>query len=233
MKYTDDDLKFIIKEEGIVLHPYQDSKGIWTIGVGCTRYENGNMVSKNDSPITYARAIELMCNLLDNEFIPEVKKAVKVSQNSHQVTAVVSLAFNIGTDGFARSTLAKRINASASADLITEGFKMWKFAGDKPVLLPRRIREAKLYHTPVKSPDVYVLTTPKLMYDEHIKYIQKVLGFHEKDQDGWYGPETVAKVKDFQTFHGLKPDGICGRMTMNIMNVISTGTWDEATIDLT
>ncbi len=31
--------------------------------------------------------------------------------------------------------------------------------------------------------------------------------------DGWFGPGTDAATKDFQTFHGLAPDGVIGPNT--------------------
>jgi lysozyme len=39
----------IIKEfESLVLQAYRDKAGIWTIGYGCTYYENGNPVEIGD-----------------------------------------------------------------------------------------------------------------------------------------------------------------------------------------
>ena len=70
-----------------------------------------------------------------------VREAVKKPLKPHQFDALLSLAFNIGTGGFRRSTVVKRLNAGdflGAADAIL----MW----NKPaILIPRRRRERELF----------------------------------------------------------------------------------------
>ncbi len=49
-------IAFLAQNEGEILHPYKDSVGIPTIGIGCTYYENGTRVKMTDPPITRERS---------------------------------------------------------------------------------------------------------------------------------------------------------------------------------
>lgn len=137
-------LEFIAHEEGVILHPYRDSVGIPTIGVGNTYYENGVRVKMTDPPITMAKAMQLFKSIL-----PTYEKAVwsntRDDINQNQFNALVSLCYNIGVTGFKGSTVLRRVNLNPGDSTIKDAFLMWKNAGGKPILLGRRIREAKLY----------------------------------------------------------------------------------------
>lgn len=137
-------LDFLAHEEGIILHPYLDSKGIPTIAVGNTYYENGVRVKMTDPPITMARALQLFKSVL-----PTYEKAVwsntRDDINQNQFDSLVSLAYNIGVVGIKNSTVLRRVNLNPSDPTIKDAFLMWKNSGGKPVLLGRRIREANLY----------------------------------------------------------------------------------------
>lgn len=137
-------IDFIVKEEGIILKPYRDAVGIPTIGVGSTYYENGQRVKMNDPAITKDRAIGLFKNVLAAYEIG-VWSNTRDDINQNQFDALVSLAYNIGVTGFKNSTLLKIVNANPNDKKIIEAFKAWRFAGKNPILLNRRIREAKLY----------------------------------------------------------------------------------------
>jgi len=137
-------INFIVKEEGMILHPYLDSVGVATIGVGCTYYENGTRVKITDSPISQERAISLFKNVLRN-YEATVWSVTRDDINQNQFNALVSICFNIGVTAFKTSTLLKRVNTNPNDPSITDAFKMWRNAGGKPILLDRRIREAQLY----------------------------------------------------------------------------------------
>lgn len=137
---------FIIKEEGMVLHPYLDSAGIPTIGVGCTYYEDGTKVTMTDEPITEERALQLFRNLVKT-FEQTVTRVIRVPLTQNQFNALVSLCFNIGVSAFSRSTLVKKINARALLPEIEVWFLVWNKVGGEPVLLGRRKREFELYTT--------------------------------------------------------------------------------------
>ena len=137
---------FIIKEEGMVLHPYLDSAGIPTIGVGCTYYEDGTKVTMTDEPITEERALQLFHDVV-KPFEQTVTRVIRVPMTQHQFNALVSLCFNIGVNAFSRSTLVKKINAHASLPEIETWFLVWNKVGGEPILLGRRKREFELYTT--------------------------------------------------------------------------------------
>lgn len=140
-------INFLVKEEGgYILHPYKDSKGIPTIGVGNTYYEDGTKVSMNDSIITKDRAESLFKIIVHNfELMVYSHLAKTITQN--QFNALVSLAYNIG-DAFKQSTVLKLVNKDPNDLNITEAFEAWCRAGtNKTALLSRRKREAQLYFT--------------------------------------------------------------------------------------
>ena len=93
-----------------------------------------------------SEAIELLKSDL-KRFEDVVNKSIKYPIEQNQFDALVSLAFNIGTNAFANSTVVKRINAGADMKDVEEAWKMWRKGGGKvlPVLVARRGREIKLY----------------------------------------------------------------------------------------
>lgn len=145
MRTSDKGTKFIEHEEGILLHPYKDSRGIPTIGIGSTYWEDGRKVSMTDDPISLERA-ELLFHTTIKRYEDAVNKAIKSTINQNQFDALVSLCYNIGTAGFTTSTVVKRVNNNPNDKTIADAFKMWKKAGnDLTTLLGRRIRESNLY----------------------------------------------------------------------------------------
>lgn len=141
---SENGIKFLINEEGIILHPYLDSANIPTIGVGNTYYADGTRVKMTDPPIEEEEAIMLFKNIL-RYFEMGVWSNTRDDINQNQFDALVSLAYNIGVPALKGSTVLKRVNANPLDPKITDAFKMWKNAGGKPILLKRRTREAKLY----------------------------------------------------------------------------------------
>ncbi|WP_432712589.1 glycoside hydrolase family protein [Pedobacter sp.] len=149
MKTSQNGKQRLIKEEGIVLHPYKDQVGKPTIGIGSTRYEDGTPVKMTDKPISLNRAMALMDNTLV-EYEAAVNKATGSTViNQNQFDALVSLCYNIGVGGFLGSTVARLVKSNPSDPKIKPWFLAWNKAGDEPVLLDRREREYKLYSTPV------------------------------------------------------------------------------------
>lgn len=133
---------FLMKEEGLVLHPYLDSVGIPTIGVGMTYYpDTGKKVTMKDKPLTADKAIELFKKMV----IPYETAVWSVTRddiNQNQFNALVSLCYNIGIGGFKGSTVVKRVNKNPNDPLIADAFEMWR----KPAVLRlRRKREHRLY----------------------------------------------------------------------------------------
>jgi lysozyme len=134
-------LQFLINNEGLVLHPYLDTKGIPTIGVGSTFYEDGSKVTMQDPTMTNARAMELFRFTLKHyELTVYSNTRDDITQN--QFDALTSLCYNIGQTNFKNSTLVKRINARATDQSIENAFMMW----NKPKeIIGRRKKEVKYF----------------------------------------------------------------------------------------
>lgn len=141
MKTSDKGIEFIIKEEGEVLHAYRCQAGVWTIGVGHT----GGVTP--DMKITKEQSRELLKADLCR-FEKVVNETIKHQLLQHQFDALVSFSFNVGTEAFRKSTLAKKINSNAPYNEIREQFLRWNKAGGRVLagLTSRRKREAKLYY---------------------------------------------------------------------------------------
>lgn len=134
-------INFLVKEEGLKLKPYLDSKGIPTIGIGCTYYENGERVKMTDPPLTREKVIQLFRTVL-KLYETTVWSVTRDDISQKQFNALVSICFNIGVNGFKGSTLLTRVNHNPKDPKITNAFLMWR----KPIeLLGRRKREAQLY----------------------------------------------------------------------------------------
>lgn len=132
-------LALIKKWEGCKLTAYLCPAKVWTIGYGST----GPHV-KPGMKITEKQAEDLLQDDLDRFEAAVAKGAPNASQN--EFDAMVSLAFNIGTGAFGKSTLLRRFqagNKSGAAD----AFLMWVNAGGKKMqgLINRRNEERKLF----------------------------------------------------------------------------------------
>ena len=130
--------------EGKRLVAYDDGVGVWTIGFGTTVYPNGIKVKKGDT-CTEAQAKAYMAHDL-KKFESAVNNAVKVPLNQNQFDALVSLAYNIGTDAFSKSTLVKKLNANNIRGAADQ-FDVWVNAGGNRMqgLVNRRAKEKALF----------------------------------------------------------------------------------------
>lgn len=152
--------------ERFYANPYLCPAGVATIGYGTTVYENGKKVRLSDPAITEPEAIELLMFDLNREAI-DVNSLLKVKVNQWQFDALVSFAYNVGSDidtddiaeGLGDSTLLKLINNNITASpivasalgswkkIITKEFCKWIYGGGKKLggLLARRQTEALLF----------------------------------------------------------------------------------------
>lgn len=140
----------ILKEtEGIRLNAYQDTGGIWTIGIGATFYENGKKVQSTDK-ITLQRAYELFHFHLQY-FENGVKKLVTSKINDNQLSALTMFAFNVGLGQFKASTLLKLVNNNPNDELIKKEFPKWNKDNGKVLggLVTKRKLELQLYFKPI------------------------------------------------------------------------------------
>jgi lysozyme len=153
MKTNELGRKLIQHYESLMLEAYQCSAGKWTIGYGNTFYEDGKPVKKGDK-ITKERA-ETLFSLILAKFEREVHSLLKIAINENQFAALVSFAYNVGTDidqdtiaeGLGDSTLLRMVNREPNNPKIADEFLKWNKAGGKvwAGLTRRRKSEAHLY----------------------------------------------------------------------------------------
>lgn len=134
----------LIKQfEGFRAQAYQDVVGVWTIGYGFTEGVT------EGQHMTRAQAdARLATELLRYE--AAVLAACKVEPNQNQFDALVSLAWNIGPDRMAKSSVIKAHNRG-DTQAAARAFGLWNKAGGKewPGLVRRRAAEAAIYLEPM------------------------------------------------------------------------------------
>lgn len=141
MKLDEKGLKALHEREGLRLKPYLDTRGVATIAIGNIHYLDGRKVTMNDKPLTKEQAIELG-NTTAHNFASKVDQLVKSNVNQNQFNALVSLAYNIGINGFKNSTVLRKVNINPNDKSIQDAFMMWT---KNPELIGRRKSEVKQY----------------------------------------------------------------------------------------
>ena len=139
-------LELIKKFEGFYSKPYKCPAGVPTIGYGATYYEDGTKVKLTDPPITEERGVQLFRNVLVS-YERAVDSFCRDDITQNQFDALVSFAFNVGTQALKNSTLLKRVNANPTDPDIRVQFLRWNKAGGVILkgLTRRRQAEADLY----------------------------------------------------------------------------------------
>jgi lysozyme len=139
-------LELIKKYEGFRANPYKCPAGVPTIGYGATYYPDGKRVKMTDAPVTEKQATEMLKTMLVG-FEKAVDTYCIDTINQNQFDALVSFAYNVGTNALKNSTLLKKLNVNANDPTIKDEFKKWVKAGGKTLkgLVTRRNEEADLY----------------------------------------------------------------------------------------
>jgi len=134
-----------VQFEGCVLHPYQDSVGVWTIGYGSTRGFDGKPITAATPCLTEPLARSLLARDL-GAAIREVQADVKVDLSMNQWAALGDFIYNVGAGNFRASTLLKKLNAKDWTGAAAEIDK-WDHAGGRELagLLRRREAEKALF----------------------------------------------------------------------------------------
>jgi lysozyme len=145
MKISPRGLELIKDFEGFSSNSYLDVVNIPTIGWGNTFYEDGTKVKLGDQ-ISKTDALKLLEVVANRDFADKIFPSIKVKVTQSQFDAMVSLAYNIGTGAFLKSTLLKKVNTGDFAGA-GEEFLRWNKAGGKEVLglTKRREREKQLF----------------------------------------------------------------------------------------
>jgi lysozyme len=137
-------MRFLEGEEGGFQYKVmKDIYGIDTIGLGhvvikpAENYLLTKTLTKPEAEKIFNKDLDIFENA--------VRQAVHVPLKKHQRDALISLAFNIGVQGFTTSLLVRVINTGkATPAQIIAGFSQWWSHGD---LINRRAKEARLYLT--------------------------------------------------------------------------------------
>lgn len=131
--------------EGFRENAYKCPAGVVTIGYGSTYYENGSKINISDR-IDVEHATDLLNGTL-RFFELEVDKMTRDDITQDQFDALVSFAYNAGSQALRGSTLLKKVNKDPNDKTISLEFTKWVKAGGKTLqgLVTRRISEAKLY----------------------------------------------------------------------------------------
>jgi lysozyme len=141
MRYSDEALEETIVSEGEKLTAYQDTGGVWTIGVGHTKgVKKGDVITKAQSR-QYLRE-----DMQDAE--KAVQRLVKVPLTQGQYDALVDFVFNLGEGAFARSTILRLLNAKNYSGAALE-FSKWVYDNGKvqPGLVTRRKKNTARFNS--------------------------------------------------------------------------------------
>jgi len=148
MKVNAEGYALLKKFEGCRLKAYLCPAGVWTIGFGNTFYEDGTKVKEGDV-ITQQRADEL-AKFIVEQFATSIRAMIKQPLNENQFSACVSLAYNIGTGGFKKSSVLRKLNVNPTDPTIADSFRLWNKGGGVILkgLVRRREAEIALYFKP-------------------------------------------------------------------------------------
>lgn len=151
MKISENGLKLIQEFESFENAPYLDSARVWTIGYGSTYYPNGKPVTGRDKPITREYAETIQRNVISKDFEPVINELLEkeiasgfVNQNMYD--AIISLAYNIGVNGFKRSSVLRLLKQGDKQNA-ADAFLLWNKADGKVLkgLVNRRKKERELF----------------------------------------------------------------------------------------
>jgi len=148
-------IAFIKSFEKCKLIAYLDGGGKATIGWGNTFYPNGRKVTLKDPPITQKYANQLF-DVIVASFEKDVNYLLgKVVLTQNQFDALISFAYNVGTDidsdsiaeGLGDSTLLKKVLKNSLDCTIPFEFPKWNKDNGVVVrgLVKRRAAEVEIY----------------------------------------------------------------------------------------
>lgn len=131
-------IKVIEHYEGFSATPYLDSVGVKTIGYGRTHGDLDTPTTKEKERLWVLDYCEALNDDLNDLIVPRM--------NDHQMAALLSFTYNVGTGSLSRSTLRKLINQNRTVRAGDE-FLRWSKAGTNvlPGLVKRRMTEYILF----------------------------------------------------------------------------------------
>lgn len=143
-------LNIIKNYESCRLESYSDQKGICTIGWGQTGpwVTNGLTCTQQQADMWLSQTVDQVSAALS--------RMIKNIININQFSALVSLAYNIGTGEFSSSSSLALVN-SGQINLVPHAISLWneiEVDGKKVIdqgLVNRRNAEVELFNTPVEE----------------------------------------------------------------------------------
>lgn len=141
---TQETVDLVKRFEGLELRAYRDPVGVVTIGYGYTNRAGFGPGVKMGDVWTEKQAEDMLRQALDL-FAKRIIGGFTRRPEPHEFGAFLSLAYNIGADGFLKSTALKRWNAG-DVDGAAEALQWWNKAGGKVLngLTRRRAAEAEM-----------------------------------------------------------------------------------------
>lgn len=226
LRTSENGLEFIARWEGIVLHPYMDIAGLWTIGVGhliksvdsfetITNSQVRDLLSSKDKThpvagiyITRQEALSIL-----SKDIEEVEKAlrasIRVPLNQKQFDALVSFGFNCGVSVFKTSGACKALNAGDYASVPTKllDWSKVRIGGilqTSKGLYNRRVAEGNLFSQEIvedTSADTLTQWTQETLKETQTRL--RKIGLYPGLIDGKFGPATRKGIEEFEKLHGV------------------------------
>jgi len=131
------------KLPGGLIGPYADAVGVWTIGWGNTRWEDGRRVRAQDQPVTQARVDALFAHYAA-DFMVRVDALLPKGTDDDARAAFLSMAYNVGVPAFAGST-ALRLFRTGDRMGAAVALEAWNKGGGQVLRgLQRRRRAERL-----------------------------------------------------------------------------------------
>lgn len=140
----------LIKEfEGFRARAYKCPAGVWTIGYGTTAAAFVGLDPKEGMKITEAEAEKYLHTAL-HKFSSAIAESIRKPINDNEFGAFLSLAYNIGSGAFKKSSALRYFNAGDKAKA-ADAILLWNKAGGKTLsgLTRRRAAERALFLTPI------------------------------------------------------------------------------------
>lgn len=142
MKMSDRGRAVLSAREGVRTKAYRDSVGVWTIGIGHTSDAGPPQVTAGMS-ITRAEVDSIFRRDLV-QYEKAVDEAITVPITQNEFDALVSFCFNIGTGGFKKSSVVRKLNAKDRKGA-ADAFLLWN---KPPEIMGRRQGERQQFLTP-------------------------------------------------------------------------------------
>jgi len=149
-------IDFISKAESDVLTPYQDSRGIWTVGVGHTRGVVPGPAIPQSLSDTYLRSD---LDMAVDELYQRVTPAAIDTLDDHEYATMISFVFNVGAGDW---TIFRDID-NGQIDAVPGQLTRFIYAGGRRLqgLVNRRAAEVALWNTPdVQAALAVIRATP-------------------------------------------------------------------------